>query len=59
MKADATWKMRQGLADSSLISLESYNIAGNYMRHANGILSITTIKTDQDKADATFIQIKQ
>lgn len=59
MKADATWKIKQGLANSSMVSLESYNIAGNYIRHSNGKLYISTITNNLDKADATFIQIKQ
>ena len=48
-----------GLADAGCVSLESYNIPGNYIRHRDGILYITAITTQLDQADATFRQIKQ
>ena len=59
MAEDATWRVRPGLADSSQVSFESYNIAGNYMRHMDGVLHITGISSDLDRADATFREIRQ
>jgi non-reducing end alpha-L-arabinofuranosidase len=34
-KADATWIVRSGLANSSCVSFESTNLPGNYLRHYN------------------------
>jgi len=61
-KADASFKPEAGLAaltDKSMVSYKASNIAGNYIRHQNGLLYLTTISTDGDKADATFKQFKQ
>ena len=35
LKADATYTVRRGLADSSCYSFESVNFPGQYLRHAN------------------------
>jgi hypothetical protein len=35
VKANATWVVRAGLANSSCISFESANVAGSYLRHQN------------------------
>lgn len=35
LKQDATWIVRAGLANSSCVSFESANRAGQYLRHAN------------------------
>ncbi|WP_345637922.1 AbfB domain-containing protein, partial [Rugosimonospora acidiphila] len=34
-KADATWVVRAGLANSSCVSFESANASGSYLRHQN------------------------
>jgi hypothetical protein len=55
LKADATFVVRRGLADSSCYSLESRNFPGRYLRHAN-----FRVRLDPDdgtqlfKEDATF-----
>jgi hypothetical protein len=53
-KNDATWYIRTGLAGPWAASFESYNIAGSYMRHRNGLLEISTLSTALDQQDATF-----
>lgn len=54
--ADATWQQRPGLADSALISFEAYNAPGQYIQLHDGALSLAAIATDDDAADATFIE---
>ena len=54
-KADATWIVEPGLADSSCISFQSANQSGQYLRHSNFELYLqpndgTTLFAD----DATF-----
>lgn len=56
-KSDASWKPKAGLAaltNPLMVSYEASNIAGNYLRHQDGLLKLTTIGSDLDKADATF-----
>ena len=57
-QSDATWTLRPGQADGSLLSLESFNFPGKYLRHQNGLLNLTTLSTDLDRNDASFIQTK-
>ncbi len=53
-RADATWKIRRGLTGQG-ISLESRNLPGHYLRHANSRLRLSPASTDSlFKADATF-----
>ncbi|WNV86203.1 AbfB domain-containing protein [Umezawaea sp. Da 62-37] len=55
LKADATYTVRRGLADSSCYSFESVNFPGQFLRHANG-----RVRNSPDdgsallRADATF-----
>lgn len=61
-KADASFKMKQGLADNSnpnLVSFETSNIAGVYIRHRDGLLYVQPISANSDKADATFTRLQQ
>jgi len=37
-----------------VVSIESYNYPGNYIRHAYGLGEITEISSDLDKQDSTF-----
>ncbi|MEU7874535.1 alpha-L-arabinofuranosidase B [Dactylosporangium sp. NPDC049140] len=54
-KADATWIVRAGLADSACISFESANAAGKYLRHyAFELYLKPNDGTAQFAADATF-----
>ncbi|PYC79724.1 alpha-N-arabinofuranosidase [Streptomyces tateyamensis] len=54
-KADATWIVRAGLANSACISLESANAAGSYLRHyAFELYLDPNDGTGQFAADATF-----
>jgi hypothetical protein len=54
-KADATWIVRPGLADSNCISFESANAAGKYLRHyAFQLFLQPNDGTAQFVADATF-----
>jgi hypothetical protein len=54
-KADATWIVRAGLANSSCISLESANAPGSYLRHSSFELYINPNDgTTLFDADATF-----
>jgi len=55
-KADATFYQRNGLADSNAISFESYNNSGQYIRHYDYKLIVKSVSTEQEKADATFIE---
>ena len=51
---DATFCMRDGLADTELISFESYNYPDHYIRHKNYHLYIEKDKGDLFNKDATF-----
>jgi non-reducing end alpha-L-arabinofuranosidase len=54
-KADATWIVRAGLANSSCVSFESANVSGSYLRHYAFELYINPNNgTSQFAADATF-----
>jgi hypothetical protein len=54
-KADATWIVRAGLANSSCISFESANDSGQYLRHYNFELYLNANDgTSQFAQDATF-----
>jgi alpha-amylase len=55
LKLDATWKVVAGLADPACYSLQSANVGGQYLRHANSRLRIDPYtNTDAFKNDATF-----
>ncbi|WP_034594022.1 glycoside hydrolase family 2 [Hamadaea tsunoensis] len=55
LKADATWIVRAGLADSSCYSLESRNFPGQYLRHSQFRLRIDASDgTTTFAQDATF-----
>ncbi|WP_030248022.1 AbfB domain-containing protein, partial [Streptomyces sp. NRRL S-350] len=54
-KADATWIVRTGLADSSCLSFESANKPGRYLRHYAFELHLDPADgTARFAADATF-----
>jgi hypothetical protein len=54
-KADSTWTVRAGLANSSCISFESANNSGQYLRHYNFQLRLNANDgTSQFAQDATF-----
>lgn len=54
-KADSTWIVRPGLANSNCISLESADASGRYLRHyAFELFLEPTDGTTQFAADATF-----
>jgi non-reducing end alpha-L-arabinofuranosidase len=54
-KADATWIVHAGLADSSCVSFESANDSGQYLRHSNFELYLNTNDgSSQFAQDATF-----
>lgn len=55
-KADATFRLRPGLADPGLSSLESYNYPGYYIRHKNFQLRLeANADAPLFKKDATFL----
>ncbi|MEJ2857620.1 MULTISPECIES: AbfB domain-containing protein [unclassified Saccharothrix] len=55
LKADATYTVRRGLADSSCYSFESANYPGQFLRHANSrVRNSPNDGTDLFRADATF-----
>ncbi|RAG84161.1 alpha-N-arabinofuranosidase [Streptacidiphilus pinicola] len=55
VKADATWIVKPGLADSNCISLESANASGSYLRHfAFELYLEPNDGSAQFAADATF-----
>lgn len=61
-KNDASWKPRAGLASSAnptMVSYEASTLPGNYLRHRDGLMWLTTISTDTDRADATFKKFEQ
>ncbi|MDP9395361.1 MAG: AbfB domain-containing protein [Actinomycetota bacterium] len=49
LKADATWTIRRGLADSSCYSFESVNSPGRYLRHA-----ASRVRSDASDGSAGF-----
>ncbi|WP_224364699.1 family 43 glycosylhydrolase [Hyalangium versicolor] len=53
-KNEASFYKRAGLSDSAGVSFESYNYVGRYIRHYNYLLSVQTLSTATDRADATF-----
>jgi hypothetical protein len=54
-KADATWIVRRGLANSSCLSFESANNPGQFLRHSNFELYLNTDNGGSSFAqDATF-----
>jgi len=54
-KADATWIVRRGLADSSCVSLESRNHPGDFLRNRNFALQIQPFDgTIRNRLEATF-----
>ncbi|WP_078941052.1 alpha-L-arabinofuranosidase B [Streptomyces sp. XY152] len=54
-KSGATWTVRAGLANSSCVSFESADRAGQYLRHANFTVRLNTNDgTAQFAEDATF-----
>ena len=54
-KADATWIVHRGLADSSCVSFESANAPGEYLRHYNFELYLNSNDgSSQFAQDATF-----
>jgi hypothetical protein len=54
-KADATWIVRRGLANSSCLSFESANNPGQFLRHSNYELYLNTDNGGSSFAqDATF-----
>ncbi|MBN1412687.1 MAG: carbohydrate-binding protein, partial [Spirochaetales bacterium] len=54
---DATFYRRAGLADSSMVSFESYNFPGSYIRHADYLLRIDPISDALGNSDATFREV--
>lgn len=61
-KADASWIPRTGLAnvsDQLMVSYEASNISNNYLRHQDGVLKLTVITSNLDRADATFKFLQQ
>ncbi|MBB5804990.1 hypothetical protein F4560_004758 [Saccharothrix ecbatanensis] len=55
LKADATYTVRRGLADSSCYSFESVNFPGQYLRHADSrVRNSSNDDTAGFRADATF-----
>jgi non-reducing end alpha-L-arabinofuranosidase len=52
---DATWIVRVGLAERSLLSFESKNYPGSYLRHRNAaVYADHSDGSEQFAADATF-----
>jgi hypothetical protein len=59
--ADATWWIRPGLADESLISIESYSVPGSYIGQMFGVMAlvpITDTSPTRAREDATFRRIE-
>lgn len=52
---DATFKKIPGLKDSSWSSFQSFAAPDLYIRHSNYTLRMSTISTDLDRQDATFL----
>jgi hypothetical protein len=54
-KADASFTIRPGLADSSCYSFEARNVAGNYLRHSAFRVRLNALEnSDLYQRDATF-----
>ena len=53
-KADATFLVKDGLADDTKISFESYNFPGNFIRHRDSNLFSQNILDQSSRNDATF-----
>ncbi|MDP4181262.1 MAG: AbfB domain-containing protein [Bacillota bacterium] len=58
-KECGTFRKVPGLADKNLVSFQSFNYPSRYLRHSEFYLQIDEIKTDLQKKDATFTEIKQ
>ncbi len=55
VKADASWRIVSGLANSSCYSFESRNFPGEYLRHANSRVRRDRLQdSDVFRQDATF-----
>jgi hypothetical protein len=55
LKGDSTFVIRRGLADPTCYSLESRNLPGNFLRHADFRVRLNTNdNTDLFRRDATF-----
>jgi len=53
--ADAQWRLRPGLANSSAVSFESVNYPGQYLRHSNYVVILASNDGSSGfAADATF-----
>lgn len=60
--ADASFYVRDDLMgsnDPQVISIEASNISGNYLRHQDGVLKLTSINSALDQADASFKMTQQ
>ncbi|TWD18751.1 glycosyl hydrolase family 2 [Streptomyces sp. T12] len=57
LKADATWRIVPGLADTSCYSFESRNYPGEYLRHRNSRVYKEGGSGDLFRADATFCPV--
>lgn len=57
-RQDASFHVRDGLADSQYTSFESVNMAGRYLRHRNSLLYVEEVGDDLGRKDATFIAIR-
>lgn len=57
----ATWWLREGLADSEWISLESYSVPDHYIGRQFGVAALVAESemTDIMRAEATFIEEKE
>ncbi|MBN2737531.1 MAG: cellulase family glycosylhydrolase [Spirochaetales bacterium] len=58
-REDATWTKVPGLAGGNGYSFSSYNYPDHFIRHIYGYIQINQINTDQERQDATFIEIKE
>nr|WP_321412151.1 family 43 glycosylhydrolase [uncultured Carboxylicivirga sp.] len=56
-EAEATFNKQPGLANSKMVSFQSFQYTDKYIRHRNNLLYVETISSDLDKADATFQQL--
>ena len=53
-RTEATFYIREGIADPAKQSFESLAVPGNFIRHRNSLLFSEQIVTEEDQADATF-----
>ncbi|MBT3149452.1 AbfB domain-containing protein [Streptomyces sp. CHD11] len=58
LKADATWRIVPGLADTSCYSFESRNYPGEYLRHRDSRVYKESGSGDLFRADATFCPVQ-